>query len=89
MSCQIPFSSAFKYAIRTTNNLCGIFAQIRLQKDKLDKKRSHITARVLCPWDSPGMNIGVGCHFLLQGIFLTQGLNPGLLYCRQMLRKRT
>ena len=43
MSCQIPFSSAFKYAIRTTNNLCGIFAQIRLQKDKLDKKRSHIT----------------------------------------------
>ena len=30
------------------------------------------------PWDSPGKNIGVGCHFLLQGIFLTQGLNPHL-----------
>ena len=29
-------------------------------------------------------NTGVGCHFLLQ-IFLTQGLNPGLLHCRQML----
>ena len=28
---------------------------------------------------------GVGCHFLLQGIFPTQGLNPGLLYCRQTL----
>ena len=28
----------------------------------------------------PGNNTGVGCHFLLQGIFLTQGLNPGLLY---------
>ena len=27
----------------------------------------------------PGKNIGVGCHFLLQGIFLTQGLNPSLL----------
>ena len=27
-------------------------------------------------WDSPGKNIGVGCHGLLQGIFLTQGLNP-------------
>ena len=26
------------------------------------------------PWDSPGKNTGVGCHFLLQGIFLTQGL---------------
>ena len=37
------------------------------------------------PWDSPGKNTGVGCHFLLQRIFLTQGLNPGLLHCRQML----
>ena len=34
--------------------------------------------RLLCPWDSPGKNIEVGCHFLLQGIFLTQGSNPGL-----------
>ena len=32
--------------------------------------------RLLCPWDSPGKNIGVGCHALLLGIFLTQGLNP-------------
>ena len=30
--------------------------------------------------DSPGKNPGVGCHFLLQGIFPTQGLNPGLLH---------
>ena len=30
--------------------------------------------------DSPGKNIGVGCHALLQGIFLTQGSNPSLLY---------
>ena len=29
--------------------------------------------------------LGVGCHSLLQGIFLTQGLNPGLLHCRQIL----
>ena len=28
--------------------------------------------RLLCPWDSPGKNIGVGCHLLLQGIFPTQ-----------------
>ena len=41
--------------------------------------------RLLRPWDFPGKSTGVGCHFLLQGIFLTQGLNPGLLYCRQML----
>ena len=40
----------------------------------------------LCgPWDFPGKNIGVGCHFLPQGIFPTQGLNPGLLHCREWL----
>ena len=37
-------------------------------------------ARLLCPRDFPGKNTGVGYHFLLQGIFLTQGLNPGLLH---------
>ena len=35
-------------------------------------------ARLLCPWDSPGKNAGVGCHALLQGIFPTQGSNPSL-----------
>jgi len=29
---------------------------------------------VLCPWDSPGKNTGVGCHFLLQGVFPTPGI---------------
>ena len=29
-----------------------------------------------CPWDFPGNSTGVDCHFLLQGIFPTQGLNP-------------
>ena len=37
------------------------------------------------PWDFPGQNTGVGCHFLLQGIFPTQGSKPGLLHCRQTL----
>ena len=36
--------------------------------------------RLLCPWDSPGKNIGVGYYFLLQGIFPTQGSNPCLLH---------
>ena len=34
----------------------------------------------LCPWDFPGKNIGVGYHFLLQGIFPIQGSNPHLLH---------
>ena len=43
-------------------------------------------ARLLCPWDFPGKNTGVSCHFcfLLQGIFLTQGLKLHLLLCRQI-----
>ena len=43
-------------------------------------------ARLICSWDSPGKNTGVGCHFLLQGIFPTQRSNPGLLCCRQVLQ---
>ena len=41
--------------------------------------------RLLCPWNSSGKNTGVGCHFLLHGIFPTQGLNPSLQHCRQIL----
>ena len=41
--------------------------------------------RLLCPWHFPGKKTGVGCHFLLQGIFPTQGSNSGFLPCRQIL----
>ena len=44
-----------------------------------------LSTRVLCSWNFPGKNSGMDCHFLLQGIFLTQGLNLGLLHCRQIL----
>ena len=37
------------------------------------------------PWNSPGQNTGVDSLFLLQGILPTQGLNPGLPHCRQIL----
>ena len=49
-------------------------------------KCSH--TRLLCPWDFPGRNTGVGCHFLIQWIFPTQGSNPGLLHCRRILFTR-
>ena len=42
-------------------------------------------ARLLCPWNSLGKNIGVGSHSLLEGIFLIQRSNPSLLYCRWIL----
>ena len=38
-----------------------------------------------CPWDFPGKNTRVACHFLLQGLFSTQGSNLHLLPCRQIL----
>ena len=66
-----------------------------LKRSQLLKKLSHIQcflrphglqpARPICPWDFPGKNTGVGCHFLLQGIFLTKRLNPCLLHCRPIL----
>ena len=44
--------------------------------------RPHV---VYSPWNSLGQNTGVGSLSLLQGIFPTQELNPGLLHCRQIL----
>ena len=44
-----------------------------------------VAYRLLHPWDFPGKSTRVGCHFLLQGIFPTQGSNLGLPPCRQML----
>ena len=43
------------------------------------------STRLLCPWSSPGKNTGVGCHFLLWGIFPTHGLNLNRLHWRQIL----
>ena len=45
---------------------------------------SHGLVRLLCPWNSPGKNIGVDSHSLLQGIFPTQVLNPSFPHCRQI-----
>ena len=41
--------------------------------------------RFLCPWNFPGKNTGVSCHFLLQRIFPTQGWKLGLPHCKQIL----
>ena len=54
------------------------------QKVKMVVAQSHLTvtpqaAKLLCPWDSPGKNIGVDSYSFLQGIFPTQKSNPGLL----------
>ena len=43
------------------------------------------TPQLYSPWKSPGQNTGVGSHSRLQGIFPTQGSNPGLPHCRWIL----
>ena len=52
--------------------------------DSLPSHRLDPT-RLLCPWNAPDKNTGVGCHSFLQGLFPIQGLNPGLLHSRQIL----
>ena len=44
--------------------------------------------RLPCPWDFPGKSTGVGCHFLLQGIFPAQGSNPDLLHWWHLVKAR-
>ena len=59
-------------------------AQLLVLSDSVQHYGLH-PARLLCPWDSLDKSTRVGCHALLQGIFPTQGSNPGLLHCRQSL----
>ena len=53
--------------------------------DSLRPYGPYRPTRLLCPWNSPGKNPGVGCHSLLQSIFPIQGSNPGLWNCRKIL----
>ena len=57
---------------------------LSVMSNSLQSHGLELTRR-LCPWDFPDKNSGVGCSFLLQGIFPTQGSNPGLLHCRRIL----
>ena len=61
---------------------CCLVAQSSVMSDSLWPPGLQ-PARLLCPWDSPGKNTGVGCCALLQGIFPTKGSNLGLRHCRQ------
>ena len=57
-----------------------------LEKVRVAQSCPTLQPQVLySPWNSPGQNTGVGSLSLLQRIFPTQGLNPGLPHCRQIL----
>ena len=60
--------------------MCKVKKKVLVARLCLMLLRSHglKPAKLLCPWNSPDKNTGVGCHSLLQGIFLTDpGIKPG------------
>ena len=63
----------------------NVLVKLRSERESVSHSVVSDSLQPLCPWNSPGKNITVGCHCLLQGIFQTQGLNPCLLHCRQIL----
>ena len=69
----------------TLQKICIKWKVKLLSRVQLLRPHGLQPTRLLCPWDFPGKDTGVGCHFLLQGIFPTQELNPGVLHCRQIL----
>ena len=73
IQCQEPHSSGL------TGIMCVLSAK-SLQLHPTRRPHRLQLVRPLCPWDPPGKNTGMGCHALLQGLFLTRGLNLRLLH---------
>ena len=76
--CDISFF------IPDISSLCLLLVSRSVMSDSLWPHGLQST-RLLCLWNSPSKNTGVGSHSLLQGIFPTHRSNLGLLYCRQIL----
>ena len=66
-------------------NACYHFSCVRLYRTLWTVVPCPPPGSSLFPWDSPGKDTGVGCHDLLQEIFLPQGSNLSLLHCRWIL----
>ena len=66
------FSFGHIFTMESESETCSVLS---------DSLRPH---RLYSPWNSPGQDTGVGSLSLLQGIFPTQGSNPGLPHCRQI-----
>ena len=75
-----PKCWSFSFSVSPSNKYSGL---ISFRMDCSLRPHRLYPARLLCPWNCPGKNTGVDCHFLLQGIFLTQGSNLCLLHLLQ------
>ena len=70
---------------KLNTNIYAIFVIWKWKKVKVKVAQSYLTLCNPSPWNSPGQNTGVSSLSLLQGIFPTQGSNPGLPQCRRIL----
>ena len=74
-------SNDFKLQRYLPLSLCVfVHACMRAQSCLTLKLMNYSLPRLLCPWNFPGKKTGVGCHFLLQRLFLIQRSNLNLLY---------
>ena len=69
----------------TVQHACHLMCQVSESESRLVASVSLWSHRLYSPWTSPSQNTGVGSLSLLQGIFPTQGSNPGLPHCRRIL----
>ena len=76
---QLSDNSSCCYSVAKSCPVCTCVCLIAESCPTLFRPLWLWPTRLLCPWNFPGKNPGVGCHFFLQGIFLTQGWNPDLL----------
>ena len=72
-------------AVNTPGILMPVLVISHFSHVRLLQLRGLQPTRLLCPWDSSDKNTGVGCHFLLQGIFPTQRSNQRLLHYKLIL----
>ena len=73
--------TCFRKCLSSTSTVIKVRLKVKVTV-MLDSLQPH---GLYSPWNSPGWNTGMGSYSLLQGIFPTQGLNPGLLHCRWIL----
>ena len=71
--------------MNTKNSICWLPAALKVNMNIAQSRLTLCNPTDYSPWNSPGQNTGVGSLLFLQGIFPTQGSNPGLLQCRRIL----
>ena len=83
----IIIKNNLNWSMQNLQTCMHLFSALENENNKLlSRVRLFATPwTIYSPWNSPGQNTKVGSFSLLQGIFPTQGSNPGFLHCRQIL----